>query len=464
MSKLNAAAKRILPVNPIAGREESWTIEERLARYGCTGVAVCVIEGGEVGEARGFGLVEREGAPVQSDTMFAGASISKPVAAVLALQLVAEGRVGLDQPINEVLQAWKVPENDFTRSVPVTLRHLLSHRAGTTVHGFGDFPGEHGPTALDTLEGRAPAMTPPVVVDKTPGGTVRYSGGGTTIVELLITEQRDRPFAEVAAERVFKPLGMAHSTFEQPLPDRFRALAAVGHDGAGKALERRVTYTPQLAAGGIFTSAPDYARFMVECRNAWLGRPNALLPQDVARSMMERQGGGQFGLGWELFGSGHDLRFAHGGSNMGYQCNASCTLDGGDGAVVLTNGLMGIILHAEVLTSLADAYGWAGLKKAPRRVIELSPSEQGRYVGRYGIVSGVDAPHLDIWLHEGKLYSKIEGMILPPREMFLDDRGRFFGQQTNAETQVVLGPDGRARELIVYGEGEVEILRAVRAV
>ena len=462
MSRLEQAARRILPVNPIAGREQSWPIQDRLIHHGCTGVAVCVIEGGEVGEARGFGVVERDGPPVAADTMFAGASISKPLTAVLALQLVAEGRLDLDQPVNEVLESWKIPENAFTRSVPVTLRHLLSHRAGTTVHGFGDFPGERGPSPLDTLNGRAPAMTPPVLVDKTPGGGVRYSGGGTTIVEVLIEEQRGRPFAEVASSRIFEPLGMTRTTFEQPLPDRFRPFAAVGHDGEGNPRPRRVTYTPQLAAGGIYSSALDYARFMVECRRAWLGMPNVLLPQPLAWAMMECQGGGQFGLGWELFGAGSSLRFAHGGSNMGYQCNATCTLESGDGAVILTNGLMGIILHAEVLTSLAAAYGWRGIEKTPRRVVTLDAARQGTYVGRFRIVSGVDAPNLDIWLEDGKLYSKIEGMILPPREMFLDNRGRFFGQQTNAETEVLFGADGRAQELIVYAEGDVEILRAVR--
>ena len=100
--------------------------------------------------------------------------------------------------------------------------------------------------------------------------------------------------------------------------------------------------------------------------------------------------------------------------------------------MILTNGLMGIILHAEVLTSLAAAYGWRGIEKTPRRVVTLDAARQGTYVGRFRIVSGVDAPNLDIWLEDGKLYSKIEGMILPPREMFLDNRGRFFGQQHGA--------------------------------
>ncbi|MFM8377076.1 MAG: hypothetical protein ACKN9P_13645, partial [Phenylobacterium sp.] len=63
---------------------------------------------------------------------------------------------------------------------------------------------------------------------------------------------------------------------------------------------------------------------------------------------------------------------------------------------------------------------------------------------------------------DGKLFSKIEGMILPPREVFLDESGRLFGQQTPSETEVVYGPDGRVQQLIVYAEGEVEMIRAER--
>lgn len=463
MSRLNEAAAAVLPVNPIVGQTESWPIAARLAHYGCTGVGICVIENGEIAEAAGFGVVAQDGPAVDADTLFAGASISKPVAAVLALQLVDEGRLTLDQPINEVLQGWKIPENAFTRDTPVTLRHLLSHRAGTTVHGFGDFSGETGPTALETLNGVSPSLTPKVVVDKVPGGSVRYSGGGTTIVQRLIEEQTGQAFAEVARLRIFEPLGMTRSTFEQPLPQRFHAVTAVGHSADGEPLPRRFTYTPQLAAGGIYTSARDYARFLIACRAAVRGAPNALLSAGLAHQMATRQGGGQFGLGWEVFGDGPTRRIAHGGSNAGYQCNSTCTLAGGDGAVILTNGLMGIILHAELLTTLGTAYGWPGLAKTPRALSVLPLEAHGRYVGRYAIVSGVDAPHLDIWSDGEKLYSKIEGMILPPREMHLDAQGRFFGQQTNAETEVVYGEDGRAAELIVRAEGEVEILRAVRA-
>ncbi|MDE2464587.1 MAG: beta-lactamase family protein, partial [Alphaproteobacteria bacterium] len=290
-------SQTVLPVCPVEGETRHWPIEERLAHYTCPGVSLCVIENGDIVDAAGFGVVTPGGAAVQADTMFAGASISKPVTAVLALQLVESGVLSLDAPVNAYLRSWKLPENDFTREEPVTLRHLLSHRAGTTVHGFGAFPrGQQAPSLLDMLTGAPPSPTPAVEVDKRPGQSVRYSGGGTQIVQLLLEEATGLAFADLAARQVFEPLKMQRTTFRQPLPAECEPYAAPGHHGDGSVVDGRFTFTPQLAAGGIYTTGPDYARFMIECRNAWLGKDNCLIGQPLAREMMTRQGGGQFGL------------------------------------------------------------------------------------------------------------------------------------------------------------------------
>jgi CubicO group peptidase (beta-lactamase class C family) len=462
--RLRQASENILPVNLIADEQVSWPIEERLAAYRCPGASVAVIEGGEVAAAAGFGLKASDGSdPVEADTMFAGASISKPLAAVLALQLADEGRIALDAPVNSYLDSWRIPENAFTRDVPVTLRHLLCHKAGTTVHGFGAFPaGRPSPTNLDTLLGRYPSLTPEVVVDKTPGEGVRYSGGGTQIVQLLLEEQTGLSFEQLAQERIFTPLGMNRSTFSQPLPERFHAVTACGHDKSGQPTATRFTHTPQQAAGGVYTTAPDYARFMVEVRNAWAGKKNVLLSQSMARQMMVRQAPGQFALGWELFGEGDGTRFGHGGSNEGFQCNTTCLLEQGKGVVVMTNALMGIILYSEIINAVASAFEWKSFFKAPKVITPVAEEDHNRYVGRYRIVSGISAPHVDIWSENGQLHSFIEGLILPPRPIFRGQNGRFFTQQTASETEIIFDAAGQAVELRAWAEGGVEILRAIR--
>ena len=462
--RMASFAGGVLPVNPVEGENIRWSVEDRLTHYNCPGVSVCVIDKGDIADAAGFGAVTPNGRAVDADTIFAGASISKPVTAVLALQLVEQGKLSLDAPINGYLKSWKLPENAFTREVPVTLRHLLSHRAGTTVHGFGAYPREkQAPTLLDVLNGTPPSPTPAVVVDKLPGTSVRYSGGGTQIIQLLLEEMTGVNFANLAAQKVFDPLGMRRTTFRQPLPSDLEPYAAIGHHADGRQVNGRFTFTPQLAAGGIYTTGPDYARFMIECRNAWLGKRNVLISQDIAQEMMTGQGGGQFGLGWEIFGRGTNTRFAHGGSNEGYQCNTLCNLEKGWGGVVLTNSLSGIILYYELLNGLADAFGWQGYLRPPRKIRKLSPQEQAQYVGRYKIVSGLEAPYLDIWIQDGHLYSRVEGLILPARPVFMDVSGRFFTQQTPGETQFIHDDTGRAVGLIAYAQGDIEVFRAERS-
>jgi CubicO group peptidase (beta-lactamase class C family) len=462
-ARMQQFSTAVLPVNPVAGDPTRWTIADRLAHYNCPGVSVCCIENGDIADTAGFGTLTPGGPPISGDTIFAGASISKPLTAVLALQLVDKGLVELDAPINSYLKSWQIPDNAFTREVPVTLRHLLSHRAGTTVHGFGAYRQDRpAPSLLDVLKGQAPSPTPAVEVDKLPGTSVRYSGGGTQVVQLMLEDLTGMAFADLAQARIFDPLAMKRTTFRQPLPEPLRAFAAIGHHADGRQVDGLYTFTPQLAAGGVYTTAPDYARFMIECRNAWAGRQNHLLGQAIARAMMQNQGNGQFGLGWEIFGKGTDARFGHGGSNEGYQCNTTVNLEKGWGGVVLTNALSGLILYYEVLNGLAQAFDWQGYLRTPRQVKTIPLDQQTNYVGRYKIISGIEAPYIDIWSQDRELYSRIEGLILPARPIYLDSNGRFFSQQTPGETEVIYDAIGKAVRLIAYAEGNIELLRAER--
>src|SRR6201987_4852087 len=97
------------------------------------------------------------------------------------LALVQEGKLSLDEDVNQKLKSWKVPENEFTREQKVTLRRLMSHSAGLTVHGFPGYAvDEPIPTLTQIFNGEKPANTAPIRVDFVPGTKDRYSGGGIT--------------------------------------------------------------------------------------------------------------------------------------------------------------------------------------------------------------------------------------------------------------------------------------------
>jgi CubicO group peptidase (beta-lactamase class C family) len=456
-------ANGLLPISPLEGDRTRWTMAERCRHYQCPGLSVAVMEGGEIAWADGFGVRELGGPAVDAQTMFAAASLSKPVTALLALQLVEAGMLALDQPVNDVLKGWQVPQNEFTRQMPVTLRWLLSHRAGTTVHGFGAFPPDALlPTIIDVLEGRPPAVTAPVRVDKVPGGTTRYSGGGTTIVQLLLEELSGMDFASLAQLRIFAPLGMTRSTFVQPLPEAFRDNVASGYEEGGVMLPERQTCTPQLAAGGLYTTARDYACFMLACRAAWAGGKDALLSQPLAREMMRAQAPEIYGLGWQILHEGSRLRFGHGGSNEGFQSESTCYLERGDGAVVLTNAASGLTFYWEVFNAIADVHGWRDFMRPPKRERMLTSEEMQRYVGEYEIISGPGFPMTRILVEDGLLKSETPGMRGGRRHIRMDQNGNFFHDFGPYDTKPLYGADGRARELVVLRDGEIEVMRVRR--
>jgi CubicO group peptidase (beta-lactamase class C family) len=452
----------LCPPMRIVGQETRWTMEERLAHWDCPAVSVAVIEDGALAWAEGFGLIEKgRDAEPNTQTVFSGASISKPLTAALALQFVARGVFDLDADVNRYLTSWKLPQNEFTEVAPVTLRRLLSHTAGTTVHGFGGFPPDGPlPTLIDVLEGRPPARTAPVRVDKVPGGSTRYSGGGTLIVQLMLEEASGQPFAQLARRALFEPLDMTRTTFENPLPDAWRDNAAVGHED-GDALPGKWVCVPQLAAGGVWTTPGDYARFMIACRDAWLGRPGALLPQALARQMMTPQGG-EFGLGWELVPRESGLLFGHGGSNDGYQCESKCFLESGRGAVVMTNAESGLLFYWEVFAAVARAHGWDDFLPAPSTVVPMTAEQIAGLVGVYDIVSGVELPQMTVWEEDGVLVTHIEGMRGGPNRPLMDSEGRLFNPARPSLTEVIWRDDGRAQELIVRAFGVAELLRMRR--
>jgi CubicO group peptidase (beta-lactamase class C family) len=324
-----------------------------MERHKVPGVSVAVVQDGRIAWARGWG-VKAAGArdPVDADTLFQAASISKPVAAVGALRLVDDQRLALDEDVNARLRSWKLPENELTAAKKVTLRMLLSHTGGLTVHGFrGYMPGEDVPTLPQVLDGAKPANSAAVRVAAAPGTNFKYSGGGYCIVQLLMTDAAGGTFPEILRERVLEPLGMKQSTYEQPLPEARRPAAARGHLADGTRLAKGDWAThPEMAAAGLWTTPSDLARFAIAIQ-----KRDKVLSEALYKELLTPQAGGPTGLGLFLNQSG---RFAHNGANLGFRCLLVGCRDTGQAAVVMTNADSGGPVHQEVVGAIAREYGW----------------------------------------------------------------------------------------------------------
>ena len=338
----------------------STAVEAALSKHLVPGVSVAVFRDFQLEWARGYGVANLSSKqPVDTLTLFQAASISKPVTALAAMRLVQDRQLNLDRNVNDYLTGWRLPENEFTKATPVTLRHLMSHTGGLTVHGFGGYAqGEAVPTISQVLDGQKPANSSPVRVTVAPGTKFDYSGGGYTILQLILTGVTHVSFPELMRAMVLDRVGMRFSTYSQPLPASLQKFATAGHEKGKVIAGERHTY-PEMAAAGLWTTPSDLARFAMAIQKARLGLPDAILSKELAGLMTTPFIPGSFGLGFELLRPNDPEKrfFGHTGGNAGYRCMLLATLNGGNGVVVMTNGEE-FEAVSEIVNAAVAAYGW----------------------------------------------------------------------------------------------------------
>ncbi|MBO9708994.1 MAG: serine hydrolase [Caulobacter sp.] len=426
-SRVKAVTEGLRPAVMVAGAPaQRSTLAHDMAELHVPGVSIAVIKGGKLDWARGFGVTRQGGEAVTADTLFQAGSVSKPIAAMAAVRLVQDGRLPLDADVNTVLKSWKLPASPYTTQTPVTLRALLSHTAGTTVHGFpGYAAGAPVPTVPQVLDGAAPANTQAVVVDSPVGQAYRYSGGGYTIAQLMMTDATGETFPAIVRRTVFQPVGMSASTEDQPLDAARAAHAAWPHKADGAPIEGGPHTYPEMAAAGLWTNANDLARFVMDLQGAARGEAGHALSPASAQLMLTPVKG-TYGLGVGVRGEGANRYFSHDGSNAGYKATMVGYLGTGDGVVVLTNGDKGYELGERIVRAVAAAYGWADQRQVTRTAAALTAGQRAPYagtftlagVGDFTITQGPDSLIAEIW----------KGQTEP---LLAEAAGRFFLVSSN---------------------------------
>ncbi|MGV7211460.1 serine hydrolase [Oxalobacteraceae bacterium A2-2] len=405
------------------------------------GLSLAIIENGKIVRAQGYGVTELGGTtPVTVDTLFQAGSVSKPVAALGALHLVAQDKLALDEDVNTRLVTWKVPDNALTAENKVTLRRLLSHSAGLTVHGFpGYASGAPLPTTAQVLNGEAPANTAPVRVDIAPGSRMRYSGGGFTVMQQLVADVSGQDYADYMRDAVLKPLGMNASSYQQPpLPERAR-LNASGHLADRSVVAGRWHAYPEMAAAGLWATASDLARFAIGLQQALAGSANPVIPADLAQQMLTPQKDSA-GLGIFLEGSGQAQRFLHGGRDQGFDTMLTAFSRTGQGAVIMINTNDNSRMMLRLEAAIARAYHWPNADQDVLLKPAAIPADAGtlaRYAGRYELANNVMGS-FDV--QQGRLLAIAGGF---PDEVFIPTgQHRFYSTSRNCELLFVLDARG----------------------
>jgi len=321
-----------------------------LEHYKVPGAAIALVRNGEVVWTKGYGLADKErGVPVTVDTVFQAASISKALTSWGVMRLVENGQLELDAPVERYLTRWHLPPSSYDPS-GVTIRRLLSHSAGLSVHGYPGLPPDvQLPSLEESLSGNNGGAGEVRIIME-PGAQFSYSGGGFTLLQLIIEEVTGETFSAYMQREVLDPLGMVHSSFEwRP---ELRPATAVAYSETGVPLPNYL-FT-EKAAAGLYTTAPDLARFVAAEMPGSLGEPagRGVLSPDTLNLMftrvIESQGLGQ-GV-WRLPDGSESIE--HGGANRGWRGIILAYPEWGAGVVVLSNSDNGENLIGDVSRGL----------------------------------------------------------------------------------------------------------------
>ncbi len=256
----------------------------QLEREDIAGAVVLVVKDGAIFFAKGYGYsdVDKK-TPVTVDaTLFRPGSISKLFTWTAVMQLVEQGKLDLDRDVNDYLD-FKIPPK-FGK--PITLRHLMTHTPGFEEQ-VKDLINEEG-APIATLRQHLVSHMPQRIFP--PGTTPAYSNYGASLAGYIVERVSGRPFNDYVAENIFKPLGMSHSTFVQPLPAELKPLMSAGYRlGSGK--PKGFEIIEEAPAGALATTASDLSRFMVaHLQNGKFENTQILRPETAAQ-MHARQFG-----------------------------------------------------------------------------------------------------------------------------------------------------------------------------
>ncbi|MGO8926370.1 MAG: serine hydrolase domain-containing protein [Limisphaerales bacterium] len=324
-----------------------------LATNHVPGAVVSYITDGGVAWTKAFGLANvRTDAPMQPEMVFNHGSDGKVLTAWGMMRLAEEGKVELDAPANRYLKRWQIRSTKFD-SNGVTIRRLLSHTAGLTVHGFSDYEqGARLPTLVEMLEGKN-QNDGSVFIKWQPGARNVYSGGGFVVLQMIIEDVSGEPFAAFMEQEVAAPLGLR--SLKWVWTPQLERRAPTPYDEQQKAVGYR-----QLACqaiGSEICTVADFARFVAAAVPGPHGEPmgrGVLKPETVSAMLQPQPNAESCGLGYGISSFKGDKVLAHAGANPGWSALFVLDVKRREGLVIANNSSLGLSLNDSVIKI------WAG--------------------------------------------------------------------------------------------------------
>ncbi|HTE23700.1 serine hydrolase [Flavitalea sp.] len=429
--------------------EKPFNILERLKFHNIPAVSIAVVNNYKIDWVKAYGIADvASKTPANIQTLFQAASISKSLNGVGAMKLVQAKKVDLNTDINIYLNSWKFPYDSASGNKKITLVNLLSHSAGLTVHGFPGYEvTDTIPTVYQVLDGKSPANTKPVRSQFAPATRVQYSGGGTTISQVLISDVSKKPYQQYMYEEVLAPLGMTSSFYDQPAPAGKRAMLATGYKFNGSEIKGKYHIYPEQAAAGLWTNPTDLAKYIIETQLSYLGKSSKVLSPETTRLRLTPVVNKEAALGAFIMTKGNATYFQHGGANEGFRCQYFGDIENGNGVVVMVNSDNGAILN-EIINSVATVYGWKDFyNPVLKKLTSVGNDALKTYIGKYEMNPGFN---ITISLESNQL--KAGATNQPTFDIYPEAENTFFVKLFDAKLEFLKTGD-KVDRLVLHQNG-----------
>jgi len=364
----------------------NYSIEERMKFYGIQGVSIAVINNYQIEWAKGYGFADSvEQRKVTPNTLFQVASMSKSINAVGILKLYKDRQFDLNADINKYLKSWQFPYDSLSDGNKISMLHLLSHTAGISTHGFPGYETRDNiPSLTDILDGKPGVNSQPVRSEFAPGIKCQYSGGGTTISQLILEDQTGKKYADFMQENVLNPLKMTNSFFTQPPPSDKKNLLATGYYSGIRKVKGKYHVYPEQAPAGLWATPTDYAKYVIETQLSLEGKSENIFSKEETMFRLTPFKNDESALGEFIIDKNGVKYFTHGGANEGFFSTHFGSFEEGKGLVIMVNSQADQALIDEIVNSIALTYNWENFyTPILKKEIKLPSNKLDHYCGSF---------------------------------------------------------------------------------
>ena len=353
----NQVEHGMLPQVVFDGETRPASVESHMAMSKTHAVSVAVVHNGKLDWSAAWGQLQENGAAADCGSLFQAGSLAKPVTLLAALRMKTAGLIDFDRSIETYLSSYQLPAGQQTKANPITFRNLLAHSSGIAPGGYAGYAqNELIPTDQQIVRGEAPSNSRIVEVQNVPGASLAYSGGGYTVMEIALQDQLHQPFEQIMREWLLSPLGMRQADFSMPLPTSSHPYTARGHQIDGTIIPGGWNNYPEQAAAGLWATATDLARFLLEIHKGYEGKSTIFTQASILEMLANPIANHAYGF--RLIGDGDQVFITHYGGTVGYRAGMTLNLQTGDGAVFLTNSNNGSNLGEAFFSAISRAYDW----------------------------------------------------------------------------------------------------------